>query len=115
MKVELSKIRLAVTAITKSIVATIPSKDNKTMRHKHDVSSDFLKCIIDYGANQRWNITGGDEGDKEYEVACIEKKGFKQALYTRNEVIKILKHIEEKYSDKSLKFDMKQFIKVNLK
>ncbi len=64
-KVELTNIRLAVTAISKNVVATIPSKDNRTMLHKHDVTSDFLKCIIDYGANTRWNISGGDE--KEYE------------------------------------------------
>jgi hypothetical protein len=48
-KVELTKIRLAVTAVTKTIIATIPSKDGTTALHKHDVTSDFLKCIIDYG------------------------------------------------------------------
>lgn len=48
MKVDLEKIRLAVTAITNTVVATIPNKDGLTMRHKHDVTSDFLKCIICY-------------------------------------------------------------------
>jgi hypothetical protein len=85
-KVELEKIRLAVTAITQNIVATIPSKDGITMLHKHDVTSDFLKCIIDYGANKKWNIAGGDKDDEEYEVACVAKKGYKRALYSRKDV-----------------------------
>jgi len=89
-KVELEKIRLAVTVITQNIVATIPSKDGITMLHKHDVTSDFLKCIIDYGANKKWNIAGGDEGDKEYEVACVEKKGYKRALFSRKDVRELL-------------------------
>lgn len=89
-KVELENIRLAVTAISQNIVATIPSKDGITMLHKHDVTSDFLRCIIDYGANKKWNIAGGNEGDKEYEVACVEKNGYKRALYTRKEFGKLL-------------------------
>ena len=87
-KVELEKIRLAVTAITQNIVATIPSKDGVTMLHKHDVTSDFLKCIIDYGANKKWNITG--EADKIYEVACVVKNGYKRALFSRKDVRALL-------------------------
>ncbi len=89
-KVDLEKTRLAVTAITKNIVVTIPSKDGITMLHKHDVTSDFLKCIIDYGKNARWNIAGGDEGDKEYEVACVETKGHKRALFSRKDFKELL-------------------------
>ena len=112
-KVELGKIRLAVTAISKNIVVTIPSKDNRTMLHKHDVTSDFLKCIIDYGANSRWNIAGGDEGDKEYEVAVVEKNGYKKVLYSRKEVIKLLAQAIK--NGMGEKINVEQWAKQNLK
>ena len=86
MKVELEEIRLAVTAIEKKVVILIPNKDGITIKHKKDVTSDFFKAIIDYGANTKFNISG----EKEYEVAVIEKKGFKNPLYSRNEVVKLL-------------------------
>ena len=89
-KVEFEKIRLAVTAISKDIVATIPNKEGNIMLHKHDVTCDFLQCIIDFGANSRWNIVGGDANDKKYEVACLEKKGYKRAIYSRKEVIELM-------------------------
>ena len=110
-KVELEKIRLAVTAITQNIVVTIPSKDNRTMLHKHDVTSDFLKCIIDYGANKKWNITGGDD-NTEYEVACVAKNGRKRALYTHKDVIKLLKLAIK--NDIDGKIDLEQWIERNL-
>lgn len=93
-KVELSKIRLAVTAIEQRVVVTIPSKDGFTMLHKHDVSSDFLKCIIDFGANKKWDIVrtplNAEKPAETYEVACIDKKGYKKAIYPRKDVAKLL-------------------------
>lgn len=89
-KVDITKIRLGVTAITKNIVAMIPNKAGTMSLHKHDVTSDFLKCIIDYGKNSRWNITGEGSTENEYEVACLEKKGFKKVLFSRKDVIKLL-------------------------
>lgn len=113
MKVDLEKIRLAVTAITNNVVATIPNKDGLTMRHKHDVTSDFLKCIIDYGANSKFNIAGGGKGDKEYQVAIIEKKGFKNSLYSRKELIKILADAVKDGIGENVSVD--EWIKKNLK
>lgn len=113
MKVELEKIRLAVTAISKQIVATIPSKDNKTMLHKHDVSSDFFKCIIDYGASTKFNIATKSGNGKEYQVAVVEKGEFKDALYSRGKVIKLLKKFLKEGGGVSLFVD--DFIKKNLK
>lgn len=112
MKVELEKIRLAVTAISKNVVATIPNKDGLTMRHKHDVTSDFLHCIIDYGANTKFNISGGNKDDKEYQVAIKEKK-FKNELYTRKEVVGFLKDAEKQYFINKIEIDT--WIKDNLK
>lgn len=112
MKVELEKIRLAVSAINENVMVTIPSKDGLRMLHKHDVTSDFLKCIIDYGANKRWNIAGGDKDDKEYEVACVEKKGFKKVLYSRKDVIKLLSEVIKQ--DVGEKVNLEQWIKNNL-
>ncbi len=89
-KVELGKIRLAVTAISNNVVVTIPSKDGRTMLHKHDVHSDFLKCIIDYGKNSRFNIAVEDGSEKEYQVAVVPKGKFKKALYTRKDILKLL-------------------------
>lgn len=110
-KVELTKIRLAVTAITQNIVATIPSKDNRTMLYKHDVTSDFLKCIIDYGANKKWNITGGDD-NTEYEVACVAKNGYKRALYSRKDVRKLLEQMIK--DDVGEKINVEQWVEKNL-
>lgn len=89
-KVELEKIRLAVTAISNTVVATIPSKNGITMLHKHDVHSDFLKCIVDYGKNSRFNIAGEKGEAEEFQVAVVPKGKYKKALYTRKDVVKLL-------------------------
>jgi hypothetical protein len=89
-KVELTKIRLAVTAIEKIIVATIPNKAGTMMLHKHDVSSDFFKCIIDWGANSRFNIAGEEGKAEEYQVMVIKRKGFENATFSRKEAVKLL-------------------------
>ena len=115
MKVELSQIRLAVTAISKQIVATIPAKDGLTMKHKHDVSSDFLKCIIDYGKNTRFNISGGAKGEPEYQVIIKEKTGFKNEVFSRKEVVEFLKEL---FKETNISFKdefIDEFIKKNLK
>lgn len=88
-KVELSKIRLAVTAISKSVVATIPNRDGLTMKHKHDVTSDFLQAIIDYGKNTRFNISIEGQGGKECQVCVKELTEFKNEIFTRKEVIEL--------------------------
>lgn len=89
-KVELTKIRLAVTAIGKQIVATIPNKAGTMMLHKHDVSSDFFKCIVDWGANSRFNIVGEEGKAQEFQVMVKERGGFKNAIFSRKEAIKLL-------------------------
>jgi hypothetical protein len=99
-KVELEKIRLAVTAIDKKICATIPNKAGNMMLHKQDVSSDFQKCIIDFGGNTRWTISAGD-GQNEYEVVCVGKKGFERNVFTRKDVKKLLtKAVMDSIGDK---------------
>ena len=113
MKVDLEKIRLAVTAISNKVVATIPSKDGITMLHKHDVTSDFLKCIIDYGANTMFTIAGGDAGDKEYQVAIKEKTGFKNVLFSRKQVLKLLSDAVK--SGVGDDISLEKFTKENLK
>jgi len=97
MKVDLEKIRLAVTAITNSVVATIPNKDGKTMRCKHDVTSDFLKCIVEYGKNTRFNIDTDDEnkGTDVYQVVVVPLKNHKTEILTRKEVITLLKEFRK--------------------
>ncbi len=89
-KVELEKIRLAVTAIGQKVVATIPNKAGTIMLHKHNVHSDFLKCILEFGANSRFDITDPEKVHPTYEVAVVDKKGYEKALYSRRDVLKLL-------------------------
>ncbi len=46
MKVELEKLRLAVTGVTESIVVGIPAKDGKNMLDQKDVTNDFVAAVI---------------------------------------------------------------------
>lgn len=111
-KVELENIRLAVTAIGKQIVATIPNKDGLTMKHKHDVSSDFFKCIVDYGKNSRFNIAGEEGKAEEFQVGVVPRNGWKQAIYTRKEVRKLLeKMIVDEVGEK---INLEQWVEKNL-
>lgn len=66
MKIELNDIRLGVTAITESINAGIPDKDNHSFKHSKDVTNDFIKCVIEWcggfkrtihGNGKTWEIT----------------------------------------------------------
>lgn len=71
MKVELDKLRIAKSAITDNIYVGIPDKDNITWKESKDITSDFLKAIIEYGANKRFSIKSKND---EYEVIVINKK-----------------------------------------
>ncbi|MEK7499781.1 MAG: hypothetical protein AAB649_04210, partial [Patescibacteria group bacterium] len=86
MKVELEKLRLAVTAVGKRVVIGIPD-GAQAMKHKHDVTSDFNKALVDYGLNLRRSISGDG---KNYEMAVTEDKDGLKQLYSRKEVIKKL-------------------------
>ena len=112
-KVELEKIRLAVTAISNTVVATIPSKDGITMLHKHDVHSDFLKCVVDYGKNSRFNIAGEKGEAEEYQVAVIPRGKYKQALYTRKDVVKLMQKMIVEFIGEDT--SIQSFIDENLK
>jgi hypothetical protein len=111
-KVELTKIRLAVTAITETVVATIPSKNGITMLHKQDVHSDFLRCIIDFGANTRFNISA-PKGEKAYQVMVAEKGKHKNEIYRRNKVLSLIKQACEATADGKIALD--DWVKENLK
>ena len=71
MKVELDNIRLGVTALTDSIHAGIPDKDNHSFKHSKVVTSDFIKCLIDWCGNSRRTISGGG---KYWEITVKEIK-----------------------------------------
>jgi len=71
MKVELEKVRLSMTAITEDVCVGIPSKDNKSFEHKHNVTNDFIKTVIDWCGGYKRTITGGG---KKYEITCKEIK-----------------------------------------
>lgn len=112
-KVELTKIRLAVTAISNTVVATIPSKNGITMLHKQDVHSDFLKCVVDYGKNSRFNIAGENGEATEYQVAVVPRGKHKQALYTRKDVIKLMERMI--VEDVGEKISLEKWLEQNLK
>lgn len=46
MKVELDNVTLGYSPLTGNIFAGISLKDGKTWRHKKEVTSDFLTCVI---------------------------------------------------------------------
>ena len=71
MKVELSKIRIAKSALTDNVYAGIPAKDNISFLHKADVTNDFIKAIIEWGAGFKRTIKGGG---KTYEITVKEVK-----------------------------------------
>lgn len=104
-KVELTKIRLAVTAISKQICATIPNKAGNMMLQKHDVSSDFFKCIVDYGKNARFNIETEDKSDESFQVIVKETCGFKRAVFSRQEVIDLFKKAKKEGVGKKISLE----------
>ncbi|MFA6572259.1 MAG: hypothetical protein WCT77_13615 [Bacteroidota bacterium] len=111
MKVELEKIRLGVTALGSMVVVFIPDKNGITSKYKKDVTSDFLKAIVDYAKNSRLNIV--TQNTKISHQVCVKKSGgFKREILTRKEVIKL---IEKSISEGVTKDKCEEFIKNNLK
>lgn len=113
MKVDIEKTRLAVAVLSEQVYITIPSKNGKFMKHRHDLTSDFLRCIVDYGAGKRFDIAGADGVAPTFEVCVLEKKGFKKVLYSRNDVLKLLaKFVKDEGGEK---INVEQWAKNNLK
>ena len=71
MKVDLEKVRLSMTAITEDVCVGIPDKDNQSFKHKHIVTNDFIKTVIDWCGGYKRTINGGG---KKYEITCKEIK-----------------------------------------
>lgn len=71
MKVELDNITLGVSPLTGNIFAGIPLKDGKTWRHKKEVTSDFLACVI-----RKWENTTEiiDAGPDKWEITVKKIK-----------------------------------------
>ena len=44
----LDKLRMGVSALTESIMVGIPNKDNTGFKYKTNLTSDFLKAVIEY-------------------------------------------------------------------
>lgn len=72
MKVELSKLRLAMTALTESVVIGLPAKDNQSFSHQQDVTNDFIKAVIEkFGPNHKTRVRG-QEGN--YDITVMRVK-----------------------------------------
>ena len=71
MKVDLEKVRIGMVAITEDVCVGIPDKDNMSFKHKHIVTNDFIKTVIDWCGRYKRTITGGG---KKYEITCKEVK-----------------------------------------
>jgi hypothetical protein len=71
MKVDLEKVRLSMTAMTEDVCVGIPDKDNQSFVHKHNVTNDFIKTVIDWCGGYKRTISGGG---KKYEITCKEIK-----------------------------------------
>lgn len=67
---QIEKLRLGVTALTDQVYAGIPDKDGKSFRESVDVTSDFLKCVLDWCAKPQIISCG----DKKWEVTVKEIK-----------------------------------------
>lgn len=113
MKVDIEKTRLAVAVLSEQVYITIPSKDGKFMKHRHDLTSDFLRCIVDYGKGKRFDIYGENGIASTCEVAVLEKSGYKRVLYTRKEVLKLLAQAIKE--DIGNKINVEQFAEKHLK
>lgn len=84
MKIELEKIRLGVTGISQEIVAGIPESDNKSMKHHTNVTSDFIKCIIDWCGGFKRTIKGSDGRKWEITVKEITNKASGSKLAAKS-------------------------------
>lgn len=74
MKIDLSEIRITKSALTDKIYAGTIAKDNISFEHKVDVTNDFIKAVIEWGAGFKRTITGGG---KMYEITVREVKSKK--------------------------------------
>jgi len=61
MKVELEKLRLSTTALGERVCIGISDKDGISFKTKHDVTSDFIKAVIDWGGGYKRKITAGNK------------------------------------------------------
>ena len=59
------------TAIGEKVCVGLPDKDGISFKEKHDVTSDFIKCVVEWGGGYRRTIT---VGDKKWEVVVKEIK-----------------------------------------
>lgn len=71
MKVDLEKVRLGMTALTEEVFVGIPERDNQSFKHKHNLTNDFIKTVIDWCGGYKRTIVGGG---KKYEIICREIK-----------------------------------------
>lgn len=60
MKVDLGKLRLGLTALGERICIGTPNKDNISFKESHDVTNDFIKAVIDWGAGYSRKISCTD-------------------------------------------------------
>lgn len=69
MKIELNNIKIAKSALTDKVFIGIVNKDKRTWRQKKDVTSDFMKTVVD-------RFCGYEEifilNNKKYKIKVIE-------------------------------------------
>lgn len=66
-------LRMGVSALTENIMVGVPIKGNQGFKYKTNLTSDFLKCVIDYfgESDMKVNNVFGREingGDKTYYI-----------------------------------------------
>ncbi len=71
MKVDLEKLRLAVTALSDQVHVGIPEKDEKSFKDSVDITNDFIQCVIDWCSGYKRTISGCG---KKYEITVREIK-----------------------------------------
>ena len=84
MKVELENIRLGMSAFYEQIHAGIPEKDRKSFRHKKNVTSDFIRCVIEWGGGYIRTVTGSDGRTWEITVKEVKKKADSPKLEAKS-------------------------------
>lgn len=75
----IGKLRMGVSALTESVMVGIPNKDNTGFKYKTNLTSDFLKSVIEYFGenNMKINDAYGREingGDKTYYITIKRTK-----------------------------------------
>lgn len=71
MKVELDNVILGLSPLTGNVLAGIPLKDEKTWRHKKDVTQSFLACVV-----RKWEDSSEiiESGDNAWEITVKKIK-----------------------------------------